>query len=85
MTLEDETGFVNVVVRPKVFQHYRPIIMTAPFVGVSGKIQARYDVTQIVADRFWEAPLPLQAVTDHPGDPLPHTDQPLPLKSRDFH
>ncbi len=85
MTLEDETGFVNVMVRPKVFQHYRPIITTASFVGVSGKIQARYDVTQIVADRFWEAPLPLQAVTDHPGDPLPHTDQPLPLKSRDFH
>lgn len=85
MTLEDEAGFVNLVVWPKVFQRYRPIILTASFIGVSGRVQVRHNVVHIVADRFWTAGLPTEPVADHPaGRPLP-TWQTLPLKSRDFH
>ena len=54
MTLEDEAGFVNLVVRPKVFQHYRPIILTTSFLGVSGKIQRRYSLVNIIAEQFWK-------------------------------
>ena len=85
MTLEDEAGFVNLVVWPKVFQRYRLIILTTSFLGVSGRIQARYDVVHIVADRFWKAELPMEATADRPGGPLSRARQTLPLKSRDFH
>ena len=85
MTLEDEAGFVNLVVWPKVFQRYRPIILTTSFLGVSGRIQARHDVVHIVAERFWKAELPVEPNADRPGDPLPRARQTIPLKSRDFH
>ena len=85
MTLEDEAGFVNLVVWPKVFQRYRPIILTTSFLGVSGRVQARHDVVHIVAERFWKAELPVDSAADRPGGPLPRARQTIPLKSRDFH
>ncbi|HWK43895.1 MAG TPA: OB-fold nucleic acid binding domain-containing protein, partial [Stellaceae bacterium] len=39
MTLEDETGVVNVIVWPAVFERYRRIVMTARLVGVRGVAQ----------------------------------------------
>ena len=53
MTLEDETGFVNLVLWEKVFQQYRVIAKTASFVGVSGKLQVASGVTHLVADSLW--------------------------------
>lgn len=85
MTLEDETGFVNIVVWPRVFQRYRPIMLTTSFIGVRGRVQVRHNVVHIVADRFWTAGLPAETVADHPADPLLPTWQTPPLKSRDFH
>ena len=85
MTLEDEAGFVNLVVWTTVFQRYRSLILTTSFLGVSGRIQARYDVVHIVAERFWKAELPVEPNTDRPGGPLPRARQTIPLKSRDFH
>ena len=85
MTLEDEAGFVNLVVWTSVFQRYRTIILTTSFLGVSGRIQARHDVVHVVADRFWKAELPVEPNADRPGGPLPRTRQTIPLKSRDFH
>ena len=39
LTLEDETGFVNVVVWQNVFEKYSILAKTASFLGVSGKLQ----------------------------------------------
>ncbi len=85
MTLEDEAGFVNLVVWISVFQRYRTVILTTSFLGVSGRIQARHDVVHVVADRFWKAELPVEPDDDRPGGPLPRARQTIPLKSRDFH
>ena len=85
MTLEDEAGFVNLVVWNTVFQRYRSLILITSFLGVSGRIQARYDVVHIVAERFWKAELPVEPDADRPGGPLPRARQTIPLKSRDFH
>ena len=70
MTLEDETGFVNVVVWSRVFDEHALLIKTTNFLGVTGKLQAEEGVTHLVADSFWVPRL----------DRRPH--QP---KSRDFH
>ena len=37
MTLEDETGFVNLVVWERIFDRYRVVARTAPFLGVTGR------------------------------------------------
>ena len=76
MTLEDETGFVNLVVWSKVFRQYRPTILTTSFLGVSGTIQSQQQVVHIIARRFWLPELPA-APNDHRSA--------LPIRSHDFH
>ncbi|MBC7541882.1 MAG: hypothetical protein H7338_04050 [Candidatus Sericytochromatia bacterium] len=53
MTREDETGFVNLVVWQQVIDQYRIIAKTEPFLGVSGKLQAKDGVMHLVAGRLW--------------------------------
>ena len=53
MTLEDETGFVNVVVWKRVFDQHAVLARTASFLGVSGKLQSESGVVHIVADALW--------------------------------
>ncbi len=53
MTLEDETGFVNLVVWDKIFREYAVLIKTTSFIGVSGKIQSQDGVTHVIAESFW--------------------------------
>ena len=54
MTLEDETGFVNVVVWSKIFQENVVLIKTSNFLGVSGRLQKQDGVVHLVAERFWD-------------------------------
>jgi error-prone DNA polymerase len=54
MTLEDETGFVNVVVWRDVFKEYEIIGKTASFMGVTGKVQSEEGVVHVVAESLWD-------------------------------
>ena len=53
MTLEDETGFVNVVIWKQVFDDHAVLARTASFLGVSGKLQSESGVVHVVADALW--------------------------------
>ena len=53
MTLEDETGFVNLVVWKRVFDDHAVLARTASFLGVTGKLQSESGVVNIVAEAFW--------------------------------
>ncbi len=53
MTLEDETGFVNVVVWSRVYEKYKVLVKTTSFLGVTGRVQVQDGVTHLVADGFW--------------------------------
>jgi error-prone DNA polymerase len=53
MTLEDETGFVNVVLWRDAFERYGLIVRTESFLGVSGKLQAQENVVHLVAQKPW--------------------------------
>ena len=70
MTLEDETGFVNVVVWSRVYEEYRVLVKTSSFLGVTGKLQVQDGVVHLVAEKFWP-----------PRDLL----APAEVESRDFH
>ncbi len=60
MTLEDETGFVNLVVWSRVFDEHAVLIKTASFLGVTGKLQVKDGVTHVIAESFWLPPLRLR-------------------------
>ena len=70
MTLEDETGFVNVVVWAQVFAAHAVLVKAASLLGVSGRLQVQEGVVHLVAERLWQPELP-QPVAGPP--------------SRDFH
>jgi len=60
MTLEDETGFVNVVIWSKIFDEHAVLIKTSSFLGVTGKLQAQDGVVHLIAESFWTPPLRLR-------------------------
>jgi error-prone DNA polymerase len=70
MTIEDESGFVNVVIWTQVFEEFAVLAKTASFLGVSGKIQAQDGVVHLIAEKLWA--------------PRLHVE-PDATKSRDFH
>ena len=52
LTLEDETGIVNIVVWPKVFERNRRTVMTAQFLAVRGRIEREGLVIHVVAEEL---------------------------------
>jgi error-prone DNA polymerase len=52
VTLEDETGSVNLIVRPSVWQRYHVAASRAITLLASGKLQRAYDVTHVLATRL---------------------------------
>lgn len=54
MTLEDETGFVNIVLWQNVYEKFRIPAKTLSFMGVTGTLQAESNVVHIVAESIWQ-------------------------------
>jgi error-prone DNA polymerase len=54
LTLEDESGFVNIVIWQRVFKKYNLLIKTSNFLGVSGRLQNESGVVHLVAEAFWD-------------------------------
>ena len=69
-TLEDETGFVNVVVWKQVFDRHAALAKTAALLGVTGKIQKADGVIHLMAKSLWAPDVALANRTH---------------RSRDFH
>ncbi|MFA7481361.1 MAG: error-prone DNA polymerase [Vulcanimicrobiota bacterium] len=68
-TLEDETGFVNVIVWPKVFEKHFVVARSVGFLGVEGRIQKARGVVHLVADKLFR----------------PSLSEPVEVASRNFH
>lgn len=69
-TLEDETGFVNVVVWKQVFDRHAVLAKTAALLGVTGEIQKADGVIHLMAKSLWAPDVTLADQTH---------------RSRDFH
>ena len=70
MTLEDETGFVNLVLWKQVFERYAVVAKTESFLGVTGKLQIQDGVIHLIGQKLWRPDL---------------TTQPVHPRSREFH
>jgi len=70
LTMEDETGFVNVVIWGRVYERYALTVKTNPLLGITGRIEAHQGVSHLIAERVW----------------VPELRREVPDKgSRDFH
>jgi error-prone DNA polymerase len=93
LTLEDETGIVNVVVWPKVFENNRRVLMTAQFLAVRGKIEREGLVIHVVAEELIDLTGELHRLGDGtaamPSPTREHREgswsPPWTPRSRDFH
>ena len=52
MTIEDETGIANIIVWPKTFERFRPLVLGARYIAVTGEMQKETDVIHVVAHRL---------------------------------
>ena len=97
ITLEDETGIVNVVLWASTFERFRREVMAARLMGVDGRVQKspegvmhllahrihdRSTVLRRLSDAHEVAPQPSRADEAHHGHPR---DARLLPRSRDFH
>ncbi|MCC6809409.1 MAG: error-prone DNA polymerase [Deltaproteobacteria bacterium] len=62
MTLEDETGFVNLVVWKKIFDAFHIVAKTTSFLGVTGRVQNENGVVHVIADELWRPKFSLPEV-----------------------
>jgi error-prone DNA polymerase len=66
ISLEDETGISNVVVRPNVFERLRLVITQEPFLLVEGILQKRSGVIHVRAENIERLPtFSLETATSH--------------------
>ena len=52
MTIEDETAVANIIVWPKTFERFRPLVLGARYIAVTGEMQKESDVIHVVAHRL---------------------------------
>jgi error-prone DNA polymerase len=69
-TLEDETGIVNLIVRPDVFDRYRPAARHAGLLQCDGYVERQGQVVHVMAKRLFD---------------LSHLLSGYQFTSRDFH
>ncbi len=53
LTLEDETGIANIIVRPDVFAEQRRAVVGEPYLLVEGTLQIQEGVTSVKAERLY--------------------------------
>jgi error-prone DNA polymerase len=51
VTLEDQWGLVNVIVRPSVFQAYRPTLRDSTLIAIAGRLQRQLGTINVLAER----------------------------------
>jgi error-prone DNA polymerase len=77
MTLEDETGIANTIVWARAFEQFRPIVIGARLVAVTGPLQSASGVIHVVMEHIEDLTPLLRKLSDEHGsiDIRAHADQ----------
>ncbi|MEQ1438957.1 error-prone DNA polymerase [Fontimonas sp. SYSU GA230001] len=54
MTLEDDTGIVNLIVKPPLIEAQRAAVVGGQFLIAQGRLQRQQNVTHVLAERFFD-------------------------------
>ena len=82
ITLEDETGIVNIIVWPKILAANRRVVMTGEFLAIRGRLQRAGLVIHVIAESFMDLSQELRRLRQ---DAIEDGTEPALIKSRDFH
>ncbi len=52
VTLEDETGIVNVVVWRKIYEQFRRAVISGRLLRITGRMQRAHSVTHVIAEEI---------------------------------
>jgi single-strand DNA-binding protein len=66
VTLEDETGIVNVVVWRAMYERFRRAVIAGRMLRVTGRVQRAHSVTHVIADEIEDISVMLDLLV-HPG------------------
>ena len=70
MTIEDETGFANLVVFPNLFEKYRKEVLQSKLIMVEGKVQIEGEVIHVIVQCCYDFSKLLRKLTaSQQGDP----------------
>jgi error-prone DNA polymerase len=56
-TMEDESGLINIIIRPDIYERYRPVAREEPAVIVEGILQKQDGTINVLARKFWKLDL----------------------------
>ncbi|TIQ17165.1 MAG: DNA polymerase III subunit alpha [Mesorhizobium sp.] len=83
LTLEDEQAVANVIFWERTFNRFRPIVMGARLVRVTGKLQSESDVIHIVAEKVEDLTPWLSALFEEkPDGPVVQNDRHATLSGK---
>ncbi|SJM31509.1 error-prone DNA polymerase [Mesorhizobium delmotii] len=85
LTLEDEQAVANVIFWERTFNRYRPIVMGARLVRVTGKLQSESDVIHIVAEKVEDLTPWLATLLEEAGAPDPANAPSASGRAEDSH
>ena len=74
ITLEDETGVVNVIVWRKLYEQFRRAVIAGRCLRVTGRLQRDGGVTHVIAERIEDISPLLDTLLQQPGE-LPSPDK----------
>jgi len=84
ITLEDETGIINLVVWPDLKEKYRRVVMGARLMEVRGRVEYDDEVIHVIAAHMTDATHELHRLSDDmlqaPVARADHVNHPLPAK-----
>jgi error-prone DNA polymerase len=69
MTLEDETGIANTIVWARAFEEFRPVVIGARLVAVTGPLQNASGVIHVVMERIEDLTPLLRRLSEQHGSP----------------
>jgi error-prone DNA polymerase len=71
MTIEDETGFANLVIFERLFEKYRKEILQARLIMVEGKLQIEGEVIHVIVKQCYDFSKLLRKLTPSNNENLP--------------
>jgi error-prone DNA polymerase len=67
ITVEDETGIANLIVRPPIFARHRQIVLTATLLAARGRVEREGDVIHILVEELFDRSTLLDSLSTAPA------------------
>ncbi len=53
LTLKDEEGFINIILRPRIYERYKHLLRSTALLIVNGQVQIEQSVVNVIAGDFY--------------------------------